>query len=497
MQERALAAGAVFQCDSYGHVERVLADGLGLFHNRPASFFSLLDLGSQPKFHSFLNTLNAHGAALSWEMNVLTGNGATPMTFFGLRSSDSLFCIVSRSPDNLFTLYDDLLAMLNEQAALLRDAQQRKGNGHEEEDRMLTDFMQLNNELVNARRELTLKNQEVERQEQRLRRVLNSIPDAVFVVDRQGKVLFSNPVAVCLFDGCPELGKRWLPMIHECGDEPREICMLTEGDNVTLELRVSTLDWEGEPAYLVSMRDVSERRKLEMVREDMERITHHDIKSPLSGIISLAAMSREDEGLTPELRQQLGMIENAGYRVLKMVNMSLDLYKMEQGNYTFHNEDVDLIPIVFRTLDDKRPMLRARGVQTHVRLNGTAVQSGDALVIRAEETLCYSMLANLVANAVEASPDDGSVEVDMTAGRTQVCIDIANQGAVPEEIRHRFFEKYVTLGKRSGTGIGTYSARLIAKTLGGDVIMRTDDQTGTVVSVRLPWGVEDAPADGA
>jgi signal transduction histidine kinase len=57
---------------------------------------------------------------------------------------------------------------------------------------------------------------------------------------------------------------------------------------------------------------------------------------------------------------------------------------------------------------------------------------------------------------------------------------------VPEEIRDRFFEKYTTAGKATGTGLGTYSARLIAETHGGSVHLETSEETGTTVSVHLP-----------
>jgi signal transduction histidine kinase len=62
---------------------------------------------------------------------------------------------------------------------------------------------------------------------------------------------------------------------------------------------------------------------------------------------------------------------------------------------------------------------------------------------------------------------------------------VINQGEVPAEIRERFFEKYATSGKSRGTGLGTYSARLIARAHGGDIAMQS--QSGTVtVTVTLP-----------
>ena len=76
--------------------------------------------------------------------------------------------------------------------------------------------------------------------------------------------------------------------------------------------------------------------------------------------------------------------------------------------------------------------------------------------------------------------------MDLRREEKQARIVLTNQGAVPESIRERFFEKYVTAGKPKGTGLGAYSARRIALAHGGDIAMTTDDATGTVVTVCLP-----------
>ena len=66
-------------------------------------------------------------------------------------------------------------------------------------------------------------------------------------------------------------------------------------------------------------------------------------------------------------------------------------------------------------------------------------------------------------------------------------IAIGNKGVVPIEIRNRFFDKYSTRGKSNGTGIGTYSAKMMIKAQGGDISMHTSDEDNeTVVTVTLP-----------
>ena len=76
--------------------------------------------------------------------------------------------------------------------------------------------------------------------------------------------------------------------------------------------------------------------------------------------------------------------------------------------------------------------------------------------------------------------------IDLETGDGQVVTHIHNEGAVPMPVREHFFEKYVTHGKTHGTGIGTYSARLMAETQGGRIAMETSDESGTRLSVTLP-----------
>ncbi len=66
-------------------------------------------------------------------------------------------------------------------------------------------------------------------------------------------------------------------------------------------------------------------------------------------------------------------------------------------------------------------------------------------------------------------------------------IEIENKGVVPEEIRENFFDKFVTAGKLGGSGLGTYSARLLVQAQQGDVAMETSDEDDlTCITVRLP-----------
>ena len=236
---------------------------------------------------------------------------------------------------------------------------------------------------------------------------------------------------------------------------------------------------------------VTRRKALDKLKEDVTRIIRHDLKSPLSGIIGIPRMMRQEENITPHQRELLRTVEDAGTIMLDLINQSLNLYKLETGTYEFHLEDFDLIGLLDEIVQHIQ-IGHERPVPVRLTLNGRPLRREDEAIIRAERPLVFSMLANLVRNGLEAS-ENKPVTVDVTENG-KWSVTVRNAAIVPEAVRDTFFDKYVTSGKSGGTGLGTYSARLIARQHGGDVTMRTASGEGTTVTVTLPLTLPQGPA---
>ncbi len=229
-------------------------------------------------------------------------------------------------------------------------------------------------------------------------------------------------------------------------------------------------------------------REAEALRKDVDRIARHDLKSPLNGVVGFSAMHMNAENLTDIQRDHLKMIHDLGYRVINMVNLSLGLFKMEQGSYELDAKKVDLVALIQGIIQGNERVCRIRKTGIDLRIEDRPVAEGDRFLILGEELLSYSMLSNLIKNSLEATPEERRVTVTLTGAGTdgRAGILIHNFGAVPESIRNRFFDKYASSGKKSGTGLGTYSARLIAETQNGEIGMVSSEDEGTTVTVRLP-----------
>lgn len=199
------------------------------------------------------------------------------------------------------------------------------------------------------------------------------------------------------------------------------------------------------------------------MKDDVERIMRHDLKSPLHGILATAGFELENDGLDPSVKESFQVIYDSGQMLLDMINLSLDLFKIEQGTFQLSAEPVDLNEV----LGDLRRQLDAfvgAGNLTWVWQGGEPAD-GVSRQTAGRRLLCASLLGNLLRNAVEASPRGGTVTVSLGRDETAGHLAIRNAGEVPPALRDRLFQKYATAGKISGTGLGLYSARLLAGAL--------------------------------
>ena len=222
------------------------------------------------------------------------------------------------------------------------------------------------------------------------------------------------------------------------------------------------------------------------LREEVESITRHDLKNPLSGIFTGIDYLLRIGEIDDDQRTTLELMSQSAHKMLGMINSSLDLFKMEQGLYRLHPEPVDVFPLIRGVTHELRDSIKRKRLAVNVSFNSEPVSLTSTCRLKGEQLLCYSMLANLILNAIEASPPESSVEITILQSDKQVIIKIKNDSAVPEKIRPVFFDKFVTDGKKRGTGLGTYSAKLMVETMNGQISMQSGIDDTTSIAITLP-----------
>ncbi len=222
------------------------------------------------------------------------------------------------------------------------------------------------------------------------------------------------------------------------------------------------------------------------LREDVERITQHDLKNPIHAIITGTDMLLMEDADAHNGNDMLCLVQAEAWHALDLVNQSLSLYRMETGAFVLQPEAVDLAATLAMVRQETLTAFSGMHLDVRIGAEDNGEVAPDRYVVRGEPGLCHSLFGNLIRNAAEASDEKSVIDVRFAMEADAVSVTIRNDRAVPAAIRERFFDKYVTDGKEDGTGLGTYSAKLVTEAQHGTITMDADDRFGTVLTVRLP-----------
>ncbi len=332
--------------------------------------------------------------------------------------------------------------------------------------------------------------------DRKLKSALDFLPVLIFGMDENGGVMFLNQafqrvVGYTATEICsrPELVDYLFPQIADVGEKNRPRDWTVRAQNGERKV----ISWsETAPCPLPSWShwkvglDITELNKLERLRDDVAQIVRHDMMSPLCAVLGLSSLMREDKTLSQEQREIMGQIEYSGKRLRNMLENSLDMYKIEKGTYQYIPEPVDLAAVMATVECDLSDLAAGYRVRRRYWLNGQDLANAAHCYIPGVRALLENMMDNLVKNAIEASPAEGVVTVTVTTDEQHVRIDVHNAGVIPVAVRENFFQPYVTHGKKRGTGLGAYSARLIARAHKGDISFTSESEQGTHMVVTLP-----------
>ncbi|HMP39237.1 MAG TPA: ATP-binding protein [Roseiflexaceae bacterium] len=342
-----------------------------------------------------------------------------------------------------------------------------------------------------------------------LHTVLESIGDAVLVIDRSGNLRLANSAAVRLFalDTAELIGRPLVDLVlpatrrnlfvnpDDLGaimaawerDDHQGSGTVQFSDNRYFEWAIAPLQAIGKlDGAVITLRDVSDRVLLENLRDDMIQMLVHDLRTPLTSMIMSLdmldfAQSRGDRELS---EQTMKMARGASYRLLDQINLLLDLRKLEAGQLTLDLRPLPLPDLLNAAADTVR--LIARGNNQTISVS----HPSDVALIAADQALIRRVIENLLGNAVKFAPN-GTI-IELTAARVGDMIEftVTDRGpGIPEEMRTQIFEKYVQIDgamRRKGTGLGLTFCKLVVEQHGGTIGVDALIGGGSRFWFRLP-----------
>jgi len=221
----------------------------------------------------------------------------------------------------------------------------------------------------------------------------------------------------------------------------------------------------------------------------------HELRTPVSVIRTAAdvTLNREHRA-EPEYREALAIAGVQAQRLGRLVEDMLVLARADAGAYPLHLVDLYLDDVV-------EECRRAVAVLAAARRITIASTGATDVAVRGDEELLRRLLVNLLQNAVQHSPEDGVVSIDLAVRDTRAQVRVADSGTgVPEADRARIFDRFVQLDasrRHEGTGLGLTIARWIADAHHGSLVLEASGPGGSTFRVDLPCTHQPARADAA
>jgi len=239
--------------------------------------------------------------------------------------------------------------------------------------------------------------------------------------------------------------------------------------------------------YIAVKEDISELKRVEKLKNDTELIMRHDMKNALSGIIGLSDLMLETQNLTEKNREFLFLINENASNLAAMVNNYMAIFKMEEGTYKLNPSNFNIVSMFHEIEKEFEKKLNEKKLKLNIKQDYKIINGYNYLEINAEKIYIKILFSNLLDNAIQASSEKSEINISINSKAKYYEIQMHNAGVIPKEIQNRFFDKFATSGKKKGTGLGTYSARLIARVHGGDITFATSEEEGTTLSIHLPY----------
>ncbi len=330
--------------------------------------------------------------------------------------------------------------------------------------------------------------------EQRIRAILEAIPDDLMLVDEKGNIReykagrSNHHLPMDRFLGTT-LGELFPPNVtHQLQEAIRAVLKgeqalviefnLEERD---FEARIVPMEWD---TALILFRDVTLELEAERLKSEFIAAVSHELKTPLASILGFSELLLEDACSPSELREFLENIQHSSLRLKDMVNNLLDTSRLEAGRFGISRQAVDLQVTLAQTARSFAGVAKLSQIQF--------VWEFDPLpIIEADPERIGQVVGNLLSNAFKFCPRQGTIWL-RARPHGGVLLEVEDTGpGIPLEEQGQLFNRYSRTQSAIsrgivGTGLGLYISRAIVEAHHGRIWVESEEGQGAKFSVWLP-----------
>ncbi|MBK8417918.1 GAF domain-containing protein [Candidatus Villigracilis saccharophilus] len=340
----------------------------------------------------------------------------------------------------------------------------------------------------------------IQKAHQRYLELFEDSVDMILITDWEGTVLESNRQAVLLSGYSKEelralsidqlhevkwnrtgLNFETLRRYDECTYESG--LLKKDGSSIPIEVHARRVEFEETDSIQWIVQDVTERKELDALRDDMIAMIYHDIRSPLGNVVSSLEMMGELMPVDETLTSMLNIARNSTARIQRLVNSLLDINRLESGHQIIDQNSIDPQALIRESIRDVIPA--ATGRQQIIENNMTVLP-----LIWVDVDMIHRVFINLLENAIKFTPVAGRIRISAQTDGVFVKFSINDNGpGIPPADRERIFDKFIRVRGRDrtvGLGLGLAFCRLAVHGHGGEIWVESEPGKGSTFWLTLP-----------
>jgi len=283
------------------------------------------------------------------------------------------------------------------------------------------------------------------------------------------------------------------------GEESAELSVIRTGDEIEdlsksfIEMSKALTDYYADlenrvQAATKSLEEVNAKLvELNEKKSDFIAKISHELRTPMTSIkgamdylhARIPMISRNSKD-SEDLMEFLSVIKKNADRLVRMVNDTLDLERLESGMFDLHFSSVDILSLIKEVIISFQTVTAERDITFKII-------SDAGIIVYADQDRIRQVLINLISNAVNYSPDNSGIQVTVIEADGKVSVTIRDQGpGIPPEVSGKIFDKFYTIGKRQGTGLGLAICKGIIDAHKGEIRALENVEKGGAICFSLP-----------
>ncbi len=333
-----------------------------------------------------------------------------------------------------------------------------------------------------------------------LRAILAGMVEGVIVIDAQGRLVMANGAARAMLKlDDSATGRRYQEWMRQSelfaeltmalkGEAPAGVeFVLARDPSRTCVARAAPAGAPEGGAVLV-LHDISDLRRADRVRRDFVANVSHELRTPLTAIRGYVEALIDDPPPPDDRRRFLEIIARHTDRMERLVKDLLRLARLDAGQETTEMEDCDVNAIIQAVAHELASVIATKETTVEIAI------PPDVRTITSDPAKLHDVLRNLLENAVNYSPEKGTVRVEAERSDAAVALRVLDTGpGIPAADLTRVFERFYRVDKSrsrapGGTGIGLAIVKHLVELLGGTVTAGNRPEGGAAFTVRLPQG---------